>query len=277
AGGFDNRIRVWQISENAAETTNPILESRFAHEGAILHLAFSSDGKTIGSSADDRTVKLWDATGSELREKLLLDRQPDWAPALTFALDNKVVVVGRLDGTIEFYDAANGKVMPAPKPELSGVEPRGIQRGQTVRIKLLGSKLEGVSAVKSNDPRIQAEIPEDAQAAPNQVWINLTTPNDLPRGAYELWLANPNGESGRIKLQVDDLPQFYLARTNRLFAVETLPASFWGAHETSGEVNQFEFEAKGGQTLVFDVELVHLSARFVRAPETGGQRFDRKK
>src|SRR5947209_19979058 len=48
AGGVDNRIRVWQISETAAETTNPILESRFAHEGAILHLAFSSDGKTIG-------------------------------------------------------------------------------------------------------------------------------------------------------------------------------------------------------------------------------------
>src|SRR5207247_9078461 len=80
--------------------------------------------------------------------------------------------------THSLHDAlpiSNGKVMPAPKPELSGVEPRGIQRGQTVRIKLLGSKLEGVSAVKSNDPRIQAEIPEDAQAAPNQVWINLTT------------------------------------------------------------------------------------------------------
>src|SRR5207249_10837835 len=74
ASGVDNRIRVWQISETAAETTNPILESRFAHEGAILKIAFSSDGKTLGSSADDRTVKLWDATGAELEERLLLDR-----------------------------------------------------------------------------------------------------------------------------------------------------------------------------------------------------------
>jgi hypothetical protein len=261
AGGVDNRIRVWQISETAAETTNPILESRFAHEGAILHLAFSSDGKTIGSSADDRTIKLWDATGSELRERLLLDRQPDWAPALTFTLDDKALVVGRLDGTIEFYDAASGKILPAPKPELSGIEPRGIQRGRTVRIKLLGSKLAGVSAVKSNDPRVQAQLPDDAEAAPNQVWVNVTTPNDLPRGPYELWLANPTGESGRITLHVDDVPQVYLARTNRLFAVETLPASFWGVHAKSGEANNFEFEAKGGHTLVFDVAAKRLGSK----------------
>src|SRR5438445_797298 len=82
----------------------------------------------------------------------------------------------------------------ARQPELSGVEPRGIQRGRTVRIKLLGSKLADVSAVKSHDPRVTAEIADDAEAAPNQVWVNVTTPNDLPRGAYELWLANPNGE-----------------------------------------------------------------------------------
>jgi len=67
AGGADNRIRVWQVSESAAETTNPILSSKFAHEGAILNLVFSSDGQTLLSSADDRTVKLWDVeTGRRL-------------------------------------------------------------------------------------------------------------------------------------------------------------------------------------------------------------------
>src|SRR5438034_5057814 len=99
AGGVDNRIRVWQISETAAETTNPLLEARFAHEGAILRLAFSTDGKTLVSSADDRTVKLWDAV--ELKEKVSLEKQPDWAPALAFVLDDKAVAVGRLDGSVE--------------------------------------------------------------------------------------------------------------------------------------------------------------------------------
>src|SRR5438552_8792036 len=134
AGGVDNRIRVWQISDNAAETTNPLLESRFAHEGAILNLAFSSDGRSLASSAADRTVRLWDTAGAELKEKLPLERQPDWAPALAIALENKALVVGRLDGTIEFYDAATGKSMPAANPELASAEPRGVQRGKETRV-----------------------------------------------------------------------------------------------------------------------------------------------
>src|SRR5438876_623736 len=108
-------------------THSKATHTRFAHEGAILRIAFSSDGKTLASSADDHTVKLWDAI--ELKEKLSLEKQPDWPSALAFALADKAVVVGRLDGTTEFYDANNGKVLPPPKPELARAEPRGIQRG----------------------------------------------------------------------------------------------------------------------------------------------------
>ncbi len=109
AGGVDSRIREWQISATAAEGTNPILESRFAHEGPILNLVFSSDGKTLLSSAEDRTVKLWNA--ATLTERLLLEAQPDQVPALAFAADNRTVVVGRLDGTLGYYDAVSGKAI----------------------------------------------------------------------------------------------------------------------------------------------------------------------
>jgi WD40 repeat protein len=105
AGGVDNRIRIWQISENAAETTNPILESKFAHEGAILRLVFSADGQTLVSTADDRTAKIWNFNG--MRERVMLEKQPDWAPALDFVSANEIAL-GRLDGTIGFYDL-NGK------------------------------------------------------------------------------------------------------------------------------------------------------------------------
>lgn len=109
AGGVDNRIRVWEISETAIEGSNPVLEAKFAHEGAILRLVFSSDGKLLLSSADDRTVKLWDA--AELKEKLLLEPQPDWGTGLAFASGNNSIVVGRLDGTLGFYNAADGKLI----------------------------------------------------------------------------------------------------------------------------------------------------------------------
>ena len=126
AGGADNRIRVWDISEAAAETTNPILESRFAHEGAILNLVFSPDGKTLLSSADDRTVKLWDP--AEMKEISVLEKQPDWTPALAF-ISNVAVAVGRLDGSIALYDLPGGKLRVArdareqtqgPKVKLAG-------------------------------------------------------------------------------------------------------------------------------------------------------------
>jgi len=259
AGGVDNRIRVWQISETAAETTNPLLEARFAHEGAILNLAFTSDGKTLASSADDRTVKLWDAV--ELKEKLSLEKQPDWSPALAFVLDNQALVVGRLDGTVAFFDVQNGKLQTPAKPELSRTEPRGIQRGKEFRLKLLGANLVGVTEVKSHDTRVKAELAKDVEARPGEIGVIVTTPNDLPRGAYELSAVSPNGESARIKLYVDDLPQVYLSGTNRVHAVEALPASFWGVHDKSGAVDQFDFDAEAGQTLVFDVAAKTLGSK----------------
>src|SRR5204863_9865786 len=49
AGGVDNRIRVWAVSASGKEGTNPLLYSRFAHEGPILRLAFSRNGQTPAS------------------------------------------------------------------------------------------------------------------------------------------------------------------------------------------------------------------------------------
>jgi WD40 repeat protein len=116
AGGADNRIRVWEISEKAAETTNPILHSKFAHEGAILRLAVSPDGETLVSCADDRTVKFWNA--KQMIERLLLEKQPDWCPAASF-LSSDAIAVGRMDGSVQVFNAATGKplAVAAPKQE----------------------------------------------------------------------------------------------------------------------------------------------------------------
>jgi mono/diheme cytochrome c family protein/sugar lactone lactonase YvrE len=259
AGGVDNRIRIWMISETAAETTNPILEARFAHEGAILNIAFSSDGKTLVSSAEDSTVKLWDTSGPELKEKLLLEKQPDWAPALAFALDDKAVVVGRLDGTIEFYDAGNGKVIPALKPELLRAEPRGIQRGKEAKIKLIGKNLSGTTEIKSSEPKLKFEIDAEAGQQSGALRVKVSAAEDLRRGSYEFWVAGPNGDSGKLKLHVDDLPQVYVS--NKVHRVEQLPGSFWATHEKSGDVDHYDFEAKAGQTLVFDVSAKSLGSK----------------
>jgi sugar lactone lactonase YvrE len=107
AGGVDNRIRLYAVSAGAVEGTNQLLESKFAHEGAVLRIVFASDGATLLSSAEDRTVKWWDA--AKLVERGHLDPQPDLAPAVAFTAGNTRFVVGRLDGSLQFFDAKTGQ------------------------------------------------------------------------------------------------------------------------------------------------------------------------
>ncbi len=114
--GADNRIRVWSVSAEARETTNPLVVAKFAHEQAILRLVWSADGAAMISSAQDGTVRVWDA--AEVKERVLLEKQPDWPTALTFSGDN--VVTGRADGTVVFYDAKTGKVITTPKSGMLG-------------------------------------------------------------------------------------------------------------------------------------------------------------
>src|SRR5207247_1256045 len=141
-GGADHGVRVWQISEAATETTDPLLHSKLAHEGTILNLVFSSDGQTLLSSADDRTVKLWDA--AQMKERLLLEKQPDWPPALAFIAD-KTVIVGRLDGSLGLYDLATGKLTASVQPGSN--QPNDADNSSPKNVKLAGaSSIVGQSA-----------------------------------------------------------------------------------------------------------------------------------
>jgi WD40 repeat protein len=259
AGGADNRIRVWQISAAATETTNPILESKFAHEGAVLNLALSPDGKTLLSSADDRTVKLWDVSG-ELKEKLLLEKQPDWPPALTFASDGKVAVVGRLDGSLGFYDLAAGTPVAAPKPELQRAEPRGLQRGAEHRLQLIGANLASLTELKLHHEKLKGALVKEG-AKDDEVWITVTAPSDLALGPYEISVVNTAGESGRVKIHVEDLPQMSEVEPSKPQRLERLPVSFWGAFAAAGDTDEIQFDAPGGQTLVLDVASKRLGSK----------------
>ena len=181
AGGVDNRIRVWQISPQAQENSNPLVYSRFAHEGAVCKIVYSADGKTLVSAGEDRSVKIWDA--ETITERLELEPQSDWAPALAINPDGKSVAVGRLDGSLAVYDTASGQVIPTPPPpapELAALSIRGVTSGAPNRINITGKELTAATEMKTNHAALTARLVRAIDAT--QIEVDVTPAADLPCG-----------------------------------------------------------------------------------------------
>ncbi len=299
AAGADNRIRVWSVSPEAKETTNPLVVARFAHEQAILRLVWSADGNAMLSSAQDGTVRVWDA--AEVKERVLLEKQPDWPTALAFS--GATVVTGRADGTVAFYDAETGKRIAAPKsgkverptsnfqlptskveqpraarakkvfcqakkkamekpapppkgPFVSGISPRAVQRSPMTELKLIGGNFPPFVSVKCDDPRVRvfAAIPEK-----DAIPLVIARPADLPRGAYAIVASGADGkEIGRATLHIEDIFVTHLAGNRTLYAP---PANLWGTLAKPGESARIEFDARAGQTLIFDCQAKSLGSK----------------
>ncbi len=283
AAGGDNRIRVWQVSREARETTNPLLVARFAHEQAILRLAWSANGKTMLSSAQDGTVRVWDA--ADVKERVLLEKQPDWPTALTFSGDT--VITGRADGTVAFYDAKSGKLIappksghlrqprkifcqakkkamekPAPPPKgpfVSAVLPRAVQRGQMLEMKLTGGNLPQVVSVKCEDSRVRVFA---AVAEKDAVPLVVSTPENLPRGSYPIIANGADGrEIGRATLRIEDIPVLALSGGETTRKLASLPVNVWGTLVKAGESDRYEFEAKAGTTIIFDCQAKTIGSK----------------
>lgn len=126
AGGADNRIRVWQFVSKVDQQINPLVYARFAHEGAVIGLAFSGDGKTLVSTAEDRTLKLWDTT--DYSQVSSFDLQSDAVTGLAWRSAKPRLLVGRLDGTHQRYS------LPAlPSQKVAEAATRvAIQPGQSM-------------------------------------------------------------------------------------------------------------------------------------------------
>ncbi|EAQ79118.1 c-type cytochrome domain-containing protein [Blastopirellula marina] len=111
AAGADNRIRVWQVSKSAAEGTNRLLFTKFAHDAPILDLALSPDGKLLVSAAEDRTVRFWRFADMELLGET--PHQADWPVSLAVTQTEALVALARGDWRVEPITGIRGKLNDA--------------------------------------------------------------------------------------------------------------------------------------------------------------------
>jgi hypothetical protein len=109
AAGVDRSIRIWKVNREGGE----IVHSVFAHEAAITHLAYSRDGRTLYSLAEDRRVKAWD-TRKMIERGRHYPRQEESVLSFAVRPDGKQLALGRYDGTLVLLDAVTGKEQARP-------------------------------------------------------------------------------------------------------------------------------------------------------------------
>ncbi|EEF60701.1 PPC domain-containing protein [Pedosphaera parvula] len=160
----------------------------------------------------------------------------------------------------EAKEAEKRMKVPPGQPEIFQLEPRGIQRGSSAEIKLIGTNLVDLTELKFSNPKLKGEFIRTAETTTNSAWIKVIAPADLPRNSYDLSVKNDKAESSKMKLYVDDLPQAYESTTNKS-PVLKLPVSFWGILDPAGDADEVQFEANAGETIVFDVNAKSIGSK----------------
>ncbi|NET17575.1 MAG: WD40 repeat domain-containing protein, partial [Okeania sp. SIO1H6] len=78
----------------------------FQHQGKVLAVAFSPDGKTIATASDDQTTRLWDVA---TRKPIATLNYKGIVKKVEFSSDGKTIVTLSEDKTARLWDAVTGK------------------------------------------------------------------------------------------------------------------------------------------------------------------------
>ncbi len=265
-GGVDKSIRLYRVGPAGIK----IAQSAFAHEGPVVKLAFSHNGKFLYSLGQDRIVKSWDPT--DLSEKVVFEKMPETGLHLVVMDHAGQIAVGRYDGVVQIFDKKTGKSVREIKPGaakkavklqptslqkeskialpvLKNAKPAEIRRGDKVRIHLDGEhlkhvtmlKLEGVKStieiVAQDSKKLEAEIVIDARAR---------------AGVYKLTAENASGASPPLDLTVDlfaNVPEKSANDSPGRAQKIALPASVVGKLDKAGDADYYAFDAKAGEEL----------------------------
>ncbi len=103
-GGADSRIRVWQFVSRDEKQINPLVYTRFAHEGAVTNLEFARDGEVLVSTGADRIVRAWETESYAQSE--ILTKAPAAIHALAVRTAGDKLLFGLMDGSILAHSVA---------------------------------------------------------------------------------------------------------------------------------------------------------------------------
>ena len=78
-----------------------------AHTGSVRSVDFSTDGQSLLTSSDDKTVKMW--TVHRQKFQFTLTGHSNWVRSAKFSPDGRLIVSGSDDKTIRLWDKQSRK------------------------------------------------------------------------------------------------------------------------------------------------------------------------
>lgn len=171
-----------------------------------------------------------------------------------------LLVCSSLPTSLSAADAP--KKMAPLKPTLDGLDIRGVQRGITNQVKLTGKDLDALTAAKAYTAGVNVTLLAEPKATKTSAWVNIAVPIETKRGPLEISVGNATGESAKLKLFIDSLPQAK-ETTNTMQVLSTLPIAAWGELTPQGDKDTYEFTAKAGQKLVLELNTKSIGSGIV--------------
>ena len=181
--------------------------------------------------------------------------------------------------------AAPAAVAQTAPPTLERVSPTGAQRGTRVAIEILGSNIAGATRLIFSEPGLSATVtaikevpvekpvmakgvvrtdaPIDDKAKRYALTATVTIASDVPHGVHAFRLYTPLGVSNLLRFAVSALRERVEQEPNEPAAPQkvALPAALVGALATPGDVDAYEFSARAGEDMVFQVVARPIGSR----------------
>ena len=145
SAGADKRIHLWRFVSKEKPMLNPLITARFAHESAVNGLMLSADGKSVVSSAEDRTVKVWSLPA--LVELHAWPTRPAASPVLAALPASNRFIAARMDGVIDTLEIPAAKPAGAPQVAKQTILPTQAAPTEVVETEPNDKAAQAVAAV----------------------------------------------------------------------------------------------------------------------------------